>query len=223
MPRIPSRSRTSSRSWPRSARPTSPASCCWPAAVAASQADRPRGEIMTMITTETKRYNASCLVDRQIERGLGNKAAFIAADATLTYDELRRQVNRMGHLLQELGVRREHRVLLVLDDSTVFPISFLSAMRIGAVPVPVSALDKADNFRHFVEDSYASVIVTDAACLPRLREALDGDAVRYVVRGVEDRDVVELDGALARCSDELAPAPTHRDDMAFWLYSSGST
>jgi benzoate-CoA ligase len=178
---------------------------------------------MTMITTETERYNASCLVDRQIERGLGSKAAFIAADATLTYDELRRQVNRMGHLLQELGVRREHRVLLVLDDSTVFPVSFLAAMRIGAVPVPVSPLDKADNFRHFVEDSYASVVVTDAACLPRLREALDGDAVRYVVRGVEDHDVVELDRALAGCSDELAPAPTHRDDMAFWLYSSGST
>ena len=86
----------------------------------------------------------------------------MADDATLTYDELRRQVNRAGQLLRELGVRREQRVLLVLDDTTVFPTVFLGAIRIGAVPVPVSPLDKDENFRHFVDDSYAEIVVTDA-------------------------------------------------------------
>jgi benzoate-CoA ligase len=168
--------------------------------------------------------NASAVVDRQVEAGRAEKVAFRASDATLTYDELRRQVNRMGHLLRELGVRREHRVLLVLDDTTVFPIAFLAAMRIGAVPVPVSHLDKAANFRHFVEDSYAEVVVTDAACLPRLGEALaDHPELRYLARGGEGAGVVELDAALAAQSDELDPAPTHRDDTGFWLYSSGST
>ena len=56
-----------------------------------------------------------------------------------------------------------------------------------------------------------------------MREALDGLDVRYLVRGVADSDVAELDSGLAAQSDELDPAPTHRDDMAFWLYSSGST
>ena len=169
------------------------------------------------------RYNASQIVDRQIEAGRGDKAAFLAPGATLTYEQLRRQVSRMGHLLRALGVGREHRVLLVLDDTTVFPTAFLGAMRIGAVPVPVSALDKADNFRHYIEDSYATVVVTDAPTLPRLREVLAGEGLQFVARGAEDPDVVELDSALASQEDELDPAPTHRDDMAFWLYSSGST
>jgi benzoate-CoA ligase len=168
-------------------------------------------------------YNASQIVDRQVEAGRANKPAFVAPDATLTYDGLRRQVNRMGRLLQALGVRREDRVLLVLDDTTVFPTAFLGAMRIGAVPVPVSALDKTDNFRHYVEDSYATVVLTDADTLPRLREALAGETLQFVVRGATDADVVELDGALAAQEDELDPAAMHRDDMAFWLYSSGST
>jgi benzoate-CoA ligase len=102
-------------------------------------------------------------------------------------------------------------------------VAFLGAIRIGAVPVPVSALDKADNFRHYVEDSYATVVVTDAATLPRLRETLAGEDLRFVARGAGEHDVIELDGALAAQEDELTPAPTHRDDMAFWLYSSGST
>jgi benzoate-CoA ligase family protein len=168
-------------------------------------------------------YNASQIVDRHVESGRADKTAFIAADATLTYDQLRKQVNRAGGLLKELGVGREHRVLLVLDDTTAFPILFLGAMRIGAVPVPVSHLDKGDNFRHFVEDSYATVVATDAETLPRLQSELADHDLRYLVRGGEGAGVVELDGGLAAQPAELDPAPTHRDDMAFWLYSSGST
>ena len=173
--------------------------------------------------TLSERYNASRIVDRRVESGRGDKPAFIAADATLSYEDLRRQVNRAGHLLRELGIAREHRVLLVLDDTTAFPIAFLGAMRIGAVPVPVSQLDKDENFRHYVEDSYATVVVTDVGSLDRLRGALAGEDVRFVARGATEADVVELDAGLAAQDDELTPAPTHRDDMAFWLYSSGST
>jgi benzoate-CoA ligase family protein len=169
-----------------------------------------------------ERYNASTLVERQVEAGRGDRRAYVAPDATLTYDELRRQVNRAGHALRELGVRREDRVLLVLDDTTAFPIAFLGAIRIGAVPVPVSRLDKADNFRHFVEDSYAEVVVTDADMVESLRDTLTGFDVRFVARGSDAADV-ELDAALAAQDDELHAAATHRDDMGFWLYSSGST
>ena len=168
-------------------------------------------------------YNAGFLVDRNVEAGRGGKVAYLAPDATLTYDGLRRQVNRAGRLLRALGVHPEERVLMVLDDTTVFPSMFLGAMKIGAVPVPVSPLDRLDNYRHYAEDSYARVVVTDAALLPRLREALDGLPLRYVVRGVEEPDVTEFDAGLAAQDDELDAWPTHRDDMAFWLYSSGST
>jgi benzoate-CoA ligase family protein len=171
----------------------------------------------------TERCNASELVDRQIAAGRGDARAVIAEDATLTYDELCRQVNRAGGMLRELGVRREERVLLVLDDTTVFPAVFLGAMRIGAVPVPVSPLDKDENFRHFVSDSYARVLVTDLELSERLADVLDDPAIRYVVRGGKGSGVLEFDDALASQSDELDPLPTHRDDMAFWLYSSGST
>ncbi len=167
--------------------------------------------------------NASDIVEAQVRSGRGGATALIADDATLTYDELRRQINRAGHLLSELGVRREQRVLLVLDDTTVFPIMFLGAMRIGAVPVPVSVLDRDDNFRHYVEDSYTELVVTDAATLDRLDGALAGRDLQFLVRGRSGAGVVELDEGLSAQSDELDAVTTHQDDMAFWLYSSGST
>ncbi len=169
----------------------------------------------------TELLNASSIVDRHGDEP--DKPAFIATDATLSYDELRRQVCRAGQLLAALGIRREQRVLLVLDDTTAFPIVFLGAMRIGAVPVPVSPLDKADNFAHYIDDCGAELVATDAVSLHRLREAFGARRPRYLVRGVDEDDVVELDAGLAAQEDELEPAATHRDDMAFWLYSSGST
>jgi benzoate-CoA ligase family protein len=178
---------------------------------------------MTATAVVSDRYNASLLLDRHVEAGRGDKPAYVAADGTLSYDALRRQVNRAGHYLRDLGVRREDRVLLVLDDTTVFPIFFLGAMRIGAVPVPVSPLDKNENYRHYAEDSYADIAVTDQNLVPRLREAMAGLDVRFVARDAPDPDVFDLDAGLAAQSDELDAFPAHRDDMAFWLYSSGST
>jgi benzoate-CoA ligase family protein len=168
------------------------------------------------------RANASLVIERGLEAAGGGKLAYVSERESLTYEQLREQVNRMGHLLLSLGVRREQRVLLMLDDTTAFPISFLGAMRVGAVPVPVSVRETAENFRHFVEDSYAEVVVCDAAMLDGLTDALAGHGVRFISRGALE-GAIELDTALASQEPELAVANTHADDMAFWLYTSGST
>ena len=178
---------------------------------------------MSVVAALPERLNASTIVDRQLAAGRGGRLAFVAEDRSLTYEELGREVARAGHLLRSLGVRREDRVLLVLDDTTAFPIAFLGAMRIGAVPVPVSPLDKPENFRHYVADSYASLVVTDPERLETLQGVLAGEDVVYAVRGGSGPGVVDLDAGMAGQPDVLEPAPTHRDDMAFWLYSSGST
>ena len=172
--------------------------------------------------TGADRCNASLILDRSVEAGRGGKAAYVTIGGSLSYEQLRRQVNRMGHLLRDLGVRREQRILLVLDNTTAFPIAFLGALRIGAVPVPVSVLEATDNFRHFIEDSLAEVVVCDRDVLPRLQAALAGYDVRFLVHGGGD-GAVELESALAAQEDELTAVATHPDDMAFWLYSSGST
>ncbi len=167
--------------------------------------------------------NASRLVDRHVEQGRGEKVAFSALDGELTYAQLRAQVNRMGRVLRELGVGREQRVLLVLDDTTAFPIAFLGAMRIGAVPVSVSVRDTAENYRHYVSDSYAELIVCEANLVGALRDTLSQSAVRFLARGSDAEGAIELDAALAAQPEELTPAATRSEDMAFWLYSSGST
>lgn len=168
--------------------------------------------------TLPERYNASTLLDANLAAGRGTRTAIYFGDERISYDELFGRVCAMGWLLHEFGVEREHRVLLILSDTSEFPVAFFGAMRIGAVPVPVNPLYKAADYRFFLEDSGARCVIVDEAQVEKLYEALaDYDESVHVI------STNELDKLLADQQRVLIPAETHRDDMAFWLYSSGST
>jgi benzoate-CoA ligase len=173
----------------------------------------------------SEQYNASVLLDANLIAGRGDKVALYCGDERLTYRDLLDRVCAMGRALQALGVDREDRVLLLLDDTPVFPVAFFGAMRIGAVPVPVNPLYKAADYRFFVQDSYARVIVTERVYLDKLTQALEGlgQPVIIVIGDESPPGSHALEDLLAAHAGELSPVDTHRDDMAFWLYSSGST
>ena len=80
-------------------------------------------------------------------------------------------VAAVASYLGQLGIEREQRVLMVLDDSPAFHACFLGAMRIGAVPVPVNPMDRVDNHVYYLEDSYAKVVVIEDALIES-REAM---------------------------------------------------
>jgi benzoate-CoA ligase len=155
--------------------------------------------------TIPERYNASLLLDRNLEAGREDKAAILCGDETVTYSELLARACGVGTALRDLGVGRGERVLLVMDDCPWFPAAFLGAMRIGAVPVSVNPLYGPDDYPYFVEDSGARLAIVDRVCAEKVR-----------VQATLPVDDLEP-------SDELAPADTAHDEVAFWLYSSGST
>jgi benzoate-CoA ligase family protein len=170
----------------------------------------------------TERLNASTLLDRNLDAGRAAKPAYLTADGELTYDQLAGLTAGLASYLRALGIEREQRVLMILDDSPAFPATFLGAMRIGAVPVPVSPMDRLDNYPYYLEDSYAKVLVVEAALLPSVEGAISG--VHVIVVGADPGPHASFEQVVSERIGELGPpADTHRDDMAFWLYSSGST
>lgn len=163
-----------------------------------------------------ERYNAATdLLDRNLKDGRGGKVAIHWAGPDITYSDLFKLSCGAARLLLDRGVRREERVLVVADDSPGWVAAFLGAMRIGAIPVPVNPLlQHSEDYDHYIADSIARVVVVDAMTEPKVRPAVERATV-------SPPQVVHVDDL--KPGDELDPAPTRRDDMAFWLYSSGST
>jgi benzoate-CoA ligase len=172
-----------------------------------------------------ERYNVSTLIDDNLEAGRGDKVAIRCEQQEVTYAQLHERICAAGRALRSLGLQREQRVVIALDDTPMWPTVFLGAIRIGAVPVPVSYLDSSANFTHFIADAGASLVIAEAAALERIVPALAALARApdlFSVNGAGD-GIDDLETVMAAHGGELAPADTHRDDVAFWLFSGGST
>ena len=147
----------------------------------------------------------------------------------LSYGELDPRVRQFARVLQDHGMRPEERVLLLAHDTVDWPVAFLGCLYAGVVPVAVNTLLTADDYAYMLAHCRARAAIVSEALLPTLVQALarDGHAVKttWVIDARNDRAAGQRDFAADVASAEplAAPAPTHADDAAFWLYSSGST
>ena len=181
---------------------------------------------MTAAIEVPERFNAaSHFVDRHLAEGRGGRTAFRFAGRSVTYAEVAMRANRLGQALLARDVQMEQRVLLALPDRPEFAEVFWGAMKIGAVPVPVSDALPADELAFVLADSRArAVIASEGAAAEILKIRARCPALQAViVVGGRRRGGLAYERLLERASPELAPADTSRDDVALWLYTSGST
>jgi benzoate-CoA ligase family protein len=172
---------------------------------------------------------AGYFVDRNVEEGRGERTALVGPGGPTTYAELAALVNRSGNVLRELGVRAEERVLLVLADGVEFVALWYGAQKIGAVTAEAYTFLQPKDYAYYLDYTRAGVVVADAATLERVREAAPSSRwLRHVlVVGVPEAELregeVSYDALAAAAPDELEPAPTTRDDVAIWKFTTGST
>ena len=176
--------------------------------------------------TYPRDYNAAVdFVDRNVSEGRGEKPAFIDPERTLTYGGLQAATNRMANLLGAHGIGREDRVAMIVLDTVDFPAIFFGAIRAGIIPVAVNTLLGTDQYRHILDDSRAKALFVSEPLLKTVSPALDAlEFLKTVfVVGGEASGHVDFGEALAQQPDTFTPARTCADEVAFWLYSSGST
>ncbi|WP_447990927.1 benzoate-CoA ligase family protein [Achromobacter spanius] len=176
------------------------------------------------------------------------KPAYIDDSRQLSYGELAERVARMAGALRQLGLRREERILLLMQDTVDWPVAFLGALHAGVVPVAVNTLLTPDDYAYIITHSRVRAVFVSGALMPALQAALaqsPGDVEHVVVSqpnnaqpntaqpntaqpnnahpvGTLPGPVQDFDALLAAAP--LAPAVrTLSDEIAFWLYSSGST
>jgi benzoate-CoA ligase family protein len=172
-----------------------------------------------------ERYNVGTLLDANLAAGRAGKVAIVCGEERVTYGDLFARVCAMGRALRALGIRREDRVVLILDDTPAFPVAFWGAVRIGAVPVPINPLLRVEDYRFFVDDTDARAVVAEPTYLDKLAQALTDrpEPPEVVSAGDVPAPGHRLGALLAAHRGELDPANTHRDDVALMLYSGGST
>lgn len=185
------------------------------------------GSILAEINVEIpERLNiAAELIDKNIEKGNGNKIAIYYQDQTLTYGDVFKAVNKAGNALKNLGIGLEDRVLILQHDCPEFVATFLGAIKIGAIPIPINTNMKPKDYLYMLNDSRAKAAVVSESLAPQIEE-IRGELLflrNLVVVGNAGANQLSYEKLVAEASDELKAVDTSKDDPAFWLYSSGTT
>ncbi len=173
---------------------------------------------------------AAWLLQRRLDAGDGGRVALRCQGQDVTYAEVADRVDAAAAALLGSGVRPEERCVILLPDSPEWVVAFLGAIRAGVVAVPVSTMLTADDLAFLAADSRARAAVAH----PRFA-AVEGltrsPRLALLVMAGPDQPAPARDGVRVAAWDPwiagdgtAAPAvATIGDEVAFWLYTSGTT
>jgi benzoate-CoA ligase len=161
-----------------------------------------------------REYNAAVdLIGRNLAAGRGAKVAYIDDTGSCTYAQLAERVDRAANALLSMGIRREDRIAIAMVDSVDWAALFLGAIKAGIVPVALNTLLTPADYEYQIKDSRAKAVFVSEPILKNF----DGFGFTKVVPHSQLKELLQ------QAKPKAEAAPTLRDDMCFWLYSSGST
>jgi len=142
----------------------------------------------------------------------GGRRALRAGDESLTYAQLDKLSNQLARRLRSMGIGPGVPVGLCLERSLSFIVGALAILKAGACYVPLDPDYPAGRLDFMVQDSEISVLVTTSGLSKRFGAA--GTRV----------PTVEIDhSTVARESLDSVPSLITSDDLAYIMYTSGST
>ena len=146
--------------------------------------------------------------------------------AQYSYAQLQRAANRLSNALLNQGVRRGHRVAIVLPQRFETAVAHIALQQIGAVAMPLSMLFGAEALAYRLQDSGAVLAIAACEVLPALREVKSQCPAlrRVLVVGDCPAEGDELHWMEALQAEEarFKPVATRADDPAILIYTSGT-
>ncbi|MEM4288470.1 MAG: benzoate-CoA ligase family protein [Candidatus Caldarchaeum sp.] len=162
-------------------------------------------------------------LDRWTDSGLSGSNAVVDArnKKNYTYEELLCLTSKIANIIKEVSLELFDRVMLVMRDSVLSVAAFLASVRAGCVPFYVNPNLSTDWLAFYVRDSVCRLVLTDSFTHENMLQAArsGGKHVKKVLN-VDSSEFAEL---IESSKDVFVPEKTHRDDPAYWVYTSGTT
>ena len=140
------------------------------------------------------------------------RIALICEEQQVSYGELNRRANQLGHYLQGLGVGPEVVVGLCLERSVEMVVGLLGVLKAGGAYLPLDPEYPLERLGYMLEDAGVGVVLTERELEERL-PAFWGQTVC-------------LDEEWERIGEESESEPesgVEAENLAYVIYTSGST
>ncbi|MFB0845973.1 amino acid adenylation domain-containing protein, partial [Paenibacillus oleatilyticus] len=155
------------------------------------------------------------LFEKQAER-TPEATAVVYENDRLTYRELNERANRLARTLQAQGVKPNQLVGILADRSTDLLVGALAVWKAGGAYVPLDPDYPSDRIQFMLEDSAATVLLTQTHLQERARQWVQGEQTLQAVLCLED------EAAYAEDASNVANV-NEPHDLAYVIYTSGTT
>ena len=171
-------------------------------------------------------YLLSQIIDNSAQR-FPERQAFKFQSDTASYAELSIWTNQLANVLIEQGVKRRDRVGIFMNKCLEMSVAVHAIMKAGAAYVPIDPAAPAERLKFIINDCNISVLISDNAKDRVLRQIAGQVDLNCLIGTVTDAGLP--------CNtiswDEIRSAPSHHplqhpimeDDLAYIMYTSGST
>ena len=173
-----------------------------------------------MASIKNKKYNAAYdLLSRNIIKN-PDKIAFIDNNEEITYNDLYLKVKAFSYSITNKNIHANDRVIICMDDNISYPIVFLGLIWTGIIPICINTLLPSKDYKYMIEDSDAKAVIISEHLIDKFTPIIDkNDDILIILNN--NNDLKSLINQTIEYKE--TPYNSYGDDIAFWLYSSGST
>lgn len=104
----------------------------------------------------------------------GDKTAIVCEEQRLSYSDLDKASNKVANALIEMGVNKGDRIVLLLNNSPEYVVTYFGIVKIGAIAVPLDPKYKVDELTSLFADCQPRILVAESPVLEPLIPLLPG-------------------------------------------------
>ena len=151
------------------------------------------------------------LIEQQAKRA-PKRVALVMGGDEITYRELNARANQLAHYLRQRGVGPENLVGIFLERSINMVVALLGVLKAGGAYLPLDPAYPPERIGFIVEDAGVPLLLTETDLL----SLLPPSPAKVI-------DLVACAGEISAQPKEPPTSPSGDENLAYVLYTSGST
>lgn len=143
----------------------------------------------------------------------------------ITYKKLMDRANQIANSLEELGLAKGDRVLIIMPRLIETYAVYIACLKAGITVIPCSEMLRAKDLSYRVHHSEAKAIIADYRFTEQVKDIKDDlPTLTYKISANgETENWLSLEAITENVSVSYKAPETFKDDMAFLSYTSGTT
>jgi len=153
-----------------------------------------------------------------------HRSAIIFGSKIISYKTINDATDHIAAGLIRLGIKKQDRVAIFLDNCPAFILSYFAILKAGAVAVPVNYMFKIEETKYILQDCQAVGLIASRTSWDMAEELrLRVDSLKYIITTKGDGVILDLNNIKSSDTGILKQVSVTPQDLAVILYTSGTT